>query len=73
MASPLPSVSFPRSGVFDRRSSESDELRPPGVDVRCGRNVGLYPLNDLRRDVVLRAGGNRGDKMVVGPFASDPH
>ena len=72
MASPLPSVSSPRSGVFDRSSSESDELRPPGVDVRCGRNVGLHPLNDLRRDVVLRAGGNRGDKMVVGPLAFDP-
>ena len=72
MASPLPSVSSPRSGVFDRRSSESDELRPPGVDVRCGRNVGLHPLNDLRRDVTLRADGNRGDKMVVGPLVFDP-
>ena len=22
-----------------------DGLRPPGVDVRCGGNVGLYPFN----------------------------
>ena len=73
MASPLPSVSSPRSGVFDCCSSESDKLRPPGVDVRCSRNVGLHAFNDLQRDVVLRAGGNQGDKMVVGPVAFDPH
>ena len=55
------------------RSLGLDELGPSGVDVRCGGNVGLHPFNDLRRDVVLRAGGNRGDKMVVGPLAFDPH